>query len=64
MRVVLDEEECLGYANCVLEAPDLFDIDDDTGQAVILVDPVPEDRAEAARAAVKVCPSRALSLEE
>jgi ferredoxin len=64
MRIVLDEEECLGYANCVVEAPELFDIDEGTGKAVILVEPVPEDAADAAGAAVKMCPARALTLED
>jgi ferredoxin len=64
MRIVLDQDACLGYGNCVVEAPELFDIDDDSGLAVILVDSVPETAAGAAQAAVRVCPARALELED
>lgn len=54
----------MGYTNCVLEAPDLFDIDDASGKAIVLVDSVTDDAADDARAAVRVCPARALQLEE
>jgi len=53
----------MGYANCVIEAPDLFDIDEDTDKAVVLVETPEGDQVTAAREAVRVCPAVALRLE-
>lgn len=64
MKIEYDEDACMGYANCVVEAPDLFDIDDDSGKAVVLVDAVTDAVADSARAAVRVCPARAIALEQ
>jgi ferredoxin len=64
MKVSVDTETCQGYANCVVEADAIFDIDEDTGKAVVLLATVPEDLAEAARAAVASCPVDAISIEE
>lgn len=63
MKIVLDEEACMGYANCVMVAPDLFDIDDDTEKAVVLVEEPPDSLHAAAAEAVRVCPAVALRLE-
>jgi ferredoxin len=63
VKIVLDEEACMGYANCVIEAPDLFDIDEDTDKAVVLVETPEGDQVTAAREAVRVCPAVALRLE-
>lgn len=63
MKLVLDIDACMGYANCIIEAPELFDIDEETDKAVILVE-APDDsfRATAERA-VRVCPAVALRIE-
>lgn len=64
MKVRVDVAVCQGYANCVVEADAIFDIDEETGKAVVLVEIVPEDLAESARAAVASCPVEAISIEE
>lgn len=64
MRVAVDLDTCQGYANCVVEADAIFDIDDETGKAVVLVETLPEDLAEDARRAVDSCPVDAISIEE
>lgn len=64
MKVSVDLETCQGYANCVLEADAIFDIDDDTGKAVVLRETVPDDLAESARAAAASCPVDAITIEE
>jgi ferredoxin len=54
---------CQGYANCVAEAPDLFDISDE-GTVVLLrreIDHSDRDRAEAA---ARTCPVSALTVED
>ncbi|MFZ0041833.1 MAG: ferredoxin [Solirubrobacteraceae bacterium] len=62
MRVVVDLNTCQGYANCVVEAPDLFDVDDETGKAVVLLDEFEADVADDAQRAVDNCPVSAITI--
>jgi len=62
MRVTADRDVCIGAGICVLTAPDVFDQSDD-GLVALVEAPGTAD-AEAVRAAVKLCPSGALRLEE
>lgn len=62
-RLVLDLDRCQGYANCVIAAPDLFDIDDDTGLSILLVEQPNQDQLAAAQDAVRQCPAEAIRLE-
>lgn len=64
MRVRLDESVCVGAGRCVSEAPLVFDQDDDTGLAKVLIAEVPADQAGAVREAFAFCPSRAIVLDE
>ena len=58
-----DFETCQGYANCVITAPDVYDIDDE-GTVVLLKSEIgPEDRAKVAEA-INSCPVSALSIED
>lgn len=62
-KVVADLSACQGYANCVVAADDVYDIDDD-GIVVLLKTSVPEgDRARVEEAA-RSCPVSALRLED
>jgi ferredoxin len=63
VKVEADRDVCIQAGNCVMVADSLFDQDDD-GIVVVLVDDVPEDEADHAREAVKLCPSQALKLTE
>ena len=62
IRVTVDLSRCQGYANCVTTAPEIFDLDDDSGQAVVLTPEVAPDQLDAARQAVDMCPAQAISL--
>ena len=62
MRAVVDLTTCQGYANCVAEAPDLFDVDDETGKAVVLMDEFSADAAPDAERAADNCPVSAITL--
>jgi ferredoxin len=64
MRIEVDLGACMAYANCVIEAPDLLDLDDDSGKAKVLVDLVPEDLHEDARRAAANCPVVAIRIED
>ncbi|WP_336793433.1 ferredoxin [Gordonia malaquae] len=59
--VQVDLGKCQGYANCVVTAPDAFDIGDN-GKVVVLFDEIlPADRALIEQA-VASCPAAALSI--
>ncbi|MFC5747939.1 ferredoxin [Actinomadura rugatobispora] len=62
MRVTVDRTRCQGHALCVMNAPDLFDLDDE-GRAGVLADPVPRDLGTAAREATGGCPEQAIAIE-
>lgn len=64
MRVVIDLATCQGYANCVVEADQIFNLDDDTGKAIVLLETVPDEFAEDARRAAANCPVKAIFIEE
>ncbi|MFF0447504.1 ferredoxin [Streptomyces sp. NPDC004609] len=62
-ELTADPTACQGYANCVVAAPDTYDIDDD-GLVVLLRTSIPEeDRGRVAEAA-RSCPVSALTIED
>ncbi|WP_433472256.1 ferredoxin [Spirillospora sp. CA-142024] len=63
MRVTVDPTRCQGHALCVMNAPGVFDLDDE-GHAGVLTDPVPERLGKAAREAEGGCPERAITIEQ
>lgn len=51
LKVSIDLAACQGYACCMMESPSLFDLDEDSGKAILLKEhPSDERRAEAERA--------------
>ena len=63
LRVVLDEECCVGHGRCYTSAPELFD-SDDRGPCRLLASEVLEAMISKARNAVDNCPEGALTLVE
>jgi ferredoxin len=63
MKIVVDRDLCQGHAMCEVEAPEVF-ATPKVGTVNVLVDRPPADQADAVRAAVQYCPTRALSIEE
>lgn len=63
-RITVDLDLCEGHGLCYFEAPDLFTLRSADGKAVVLLDPIPEDRRSAAIRCVEVCPERAITLED
>lgn len=63
MRVVSDRDRCMGFASCVISAPEVFDLGADS--LVVVLDGTP---AEAQRPeideAVRSCPRRAIWVED
>jgi ferredoxin len=62
MRAKVDLDKCDGYANCVVEAERVFDVDPASGRVVVLLDPVPEAFRDEVMRAVASCPVAAIHL--
>jgi ferredoxin len=60
MRVTVDTDRCRGHGVCWSLCPQVFELTDD-GYSVVLVDEVPVELEDAARAAVLQCPEHAIS---
>lgn len=62
--VRVDQQLCEGYACCVITAPTVFDIEDETGTAFPL-QPNPDDSLrDLVENAVRGCPIGAISIVE
>lgn len=63
LKVLIDLTACQGYACCMMEAPELFNLDDDSGKAVLLTGDPPEHQRSRALDAARACPARAITVE-
>ncbi|OBH52855.1 ferredoxin [Mycobacterium sp. E2479] len=63
LKVRIDLTACQGYACCMMEAPELFDLDDVSGKAVLFTDDPPEEQRARAADAARACPARAITVE-
>jgi ferredoxin len=63
MEIRIDLTKCEGYANCVIEADEVFDLDDESGQASVHRTDIPAELAEAVRRAEASCPAQAIQVE-
>ena len=54
---------CQGYANCVVAAPDVYDIDDD-GKVILLKREITEEERPRIEEAARSCPVSALTVED
>ena len=60
-RVVVDRDLCQGHGVCENEAPGVFEVSKDA--VLTILDDTPDDR-RAVEAAVKYCPTHALTIVE
>ncbi|GAA1199458.1 ferredoxin [Pseudonocardia alaniniphila] len=60
VKITVERDRCIGAGQCVLNAPELFDQDDE-GTVVVLEQPSPEQEP-AAHAAEHACPARVITL--
>ena len=64
-KITVDLQACQGYANCLIEGPALFDIDDDTNKAIVLGgDEHDQSIRTQAEAAKRGCPAHAILVED
>ena len=59
----VDRDLCEGYANCVFQADDVFDLGDDNVVTLLRVE-IPQSDRVRIEEAVESCPVAALSLHE
>lgn len=64
LRVKVDPLVCQGHGLCYYASERLFALDEGDGRARVILDPVPEELREAARAAAAGCPEQAITLSE
>jgi ferredoxin len=63
-RLHLDVNKCQGYANCLIEAPQLWDFDDDADKAVLITSTPADSQRDQAEASARCCPAQAISIED
>lgn len=63
MRIVVDPDLCQGHGVCESEAPAVFRVGEDRQVEVLDTDP-PEEQRPAISAAVKYCPTHALTVQD
>lgn len=61
MRILVDRQKCQGYGNCVLAAPEDFDLGAD--DKVVVLEPGSQDLAQLKRAE-RDCPAKALLVQD
>ena len=59
--ISVDSTRCEGHAQCLVEAPELFDIDDE-GYSVVLSSEVDGEEEQTAENAARACPAMAIIL--
>jgi len=62
-RISVDTGKCIGSAQCVLAAPDVFDQDDD-GFVMLLEENPDGEAAATARTARGICPAQAITVHD
>ncbi|MDG2303965.1 MAG: ferredoxin [Candidatus Binatia bacterium] len=64
MKIRVDYDLCQGHGTCKGEAPEVFDVDDDAMQAIILQEKPEPALHDRVRQAAKFCPTNAIQIEE
>jgi ferredoxin len=63
MKVVVNWKQCEGNGICAVEAPEVFELDDDDNLIVLLENPSEDLRAHV-EAAARACPKRAITVDD
>jgi ferredoxin len=63
-RMVFDPTKCQGYANCLIEAPEIWDFDEDEDIAVLRQVEPGDGLREKADASARGCPAHAIIVED
>lgn len=63
MRVIVDSRKCITAGQCMVTAPEVFDLGDD-GVVTLLEDSPPAHLHEAVRDSADLCPARVIRVED
>jgi ferredoxin len=63
MKVVVDFDACAAHGDCVVEAPEIFDLGDDDEIVTVLIEEPAEELRDKAQRAVDACPMAAIRIE-
>jgi ferredoxin len=58
----IDTDTCAGHGLCASIAPDLFEVDDETGRGVVREPDVSRELVSDLKGAIASCPAAAISL--
>lgn len=64
MKVTVDLDRCQGYVCCVMAAPEVFDVDDDTAKVVLLSARPPAELRHKVEFAARSCPTQAIEVAD
>lgn len=64
MDIIVDYDRCEGHGECVIAAPEVFDLNDDGDEVIVLDDSPAEALRPKVEAAVKLCPVAALRIAD
>ncbi|MGB9305591.1 MAG: ferredoxin [Mycobacterium sp.] len=62
MHITVDYNLCEGHGQCILAAPDVFDLPDDVEQVVVLNPDPAEKQRDAIFRAAAMCPAQAIQI--
>ena len=63
MRAHVDLDVCQGHGVCHMSAPQVFELDEEDGHSIVIVDPVPAALEADAQLGADSCPERAIMIE-
>lgn len=64
MKVIVDLDVCEAHGDCVVEAPEIFDLGEEDEVVTLLNESPGEELREKAERAVRACPVSAIRIEE
>jgi ferredoxin len=65
MKILVDATKCELHGECVMAAPDVFEIDEDDVESVTLLNPEPDEKLRnAVEEAALMCPVAAIRIED
>jgi ferredoxin len=62
VKILIDEDKCIGGGQCVLAAPEVFDQRDEDGIVVLLNSRPSSESAERVERAAMLCPALAITV--
>ena len=63
MKIAVDFDACEMHGDCVLEAPEVFDLDDDSDVVKLLREEPEEDLRPNVETAARMCPVAAIKIQ-